>query len=235
MATMAGSLPTSKFSSKKSFQSTHFPLIDRNLNSDVSRFKLDSPRLIKSGPQRFRWSTERNPKTGEFDWEYPVECFPIAPPDDIKKELFFHPEFRKLSWSGPVADKVLKHEIRKYEVVKEFWLFEYQGCFAPGIDDKHIFCAYKYQNELQSPWVRGWLKELIGEDNLAKVLQSYQDNVIPWYDYMMEENSEKKWKALLEGKARAEARIAEEAVDEEEANEEVDAEVEQDEDIMDID
>lgn len=190
--------------------------------------------MIKKGPLRFRWTTERNPKTGEFDWKHPIECYPITPPDDIKKELFVHPELRKFRWTGPDADEILKREIRKYNYVKEFWLFEYQNCFSPVLDDKHVFCAYYYWPQIQSPWVRAWLQELIGEDNMAAIMLSYKDYVIPRCETRLKESSEKKWNALLEVYAKVEARLAEEQIDRVVEEVEKVEEAEEAEDRMDI-
>lgn len=61
-------------------------------------------------------------------------------------------------------------ERARYDRVKWFWLFNDGWAYLPGWDDKYRYAARRFQREMESPWVAAWLGELIGEEEVAKIL-----------------------------------------------------------------
>ncbi|KAF3762518.1 hypothetical protein M406DRAFT_72519 [Cryphonectria parasitica EP155] len=142
-------------------------------------FRLERyPRLQLDKPLQYTWTTDadRNPKTGQWDHFYPCHCYPVAPEDDIKKTLFLNDKKPNIRWAGEWAKAQLRREIAKYEAVKEFWLFEYADlagrAFMPGLDSKYQFIATHFTEEMDSPWVQAWLGQLIGHEEVHKILQA---------------------------------------------------------------
>lgn len=140
--------------------------IDPNRLWDVDTLNLGQyPRLVTT-KLTYRYHQLRNPWT--HAWEY--VCFPIAPADDIKKSLHLGGKMKQFRWTGFWAEQKLQREIAKYEAIKEFWLFNYSVSsvvpFFAGLDKKEEFCVGLFSEELLSPWVRGWLREFLGDENM---------------------------------------------------------------------
>lgn len=152
---------------------------------DESRFNLDYPRLINPHPVEYACTAQREEDPGKPDDDdnknknknstHDLCCFPVAPPDDIDKTIFVHPERPGVKWGGRWGAAKLAKEVQKYERVKEFWLFEHDHGFLAGFDDKHEFVAAVLARELRSPWVVGWLRELIGEEDVGMVLAAVEE------------------------------------------------------------
>lgn len=152
----------------------HLPNVDplRPLNCKIDSARLwdeetlnlgQYPRLVTT-KLTYRYDQLKNPWTDA--WEY--VCFPIAPADDIEKSLHVGHGSRHTKWTGFWAEQKLQKEIAKYEAIKEFWLFNYAIStvvpFLAGLDKKEEFCAGLFSEELQSPWVRCWLREFLGDE-----------------------------------------------------------------------
>lgn len=136
---------------------------------DESEFKLQYPRLINPYPVKYIWEERPDPATDRFADKRTPSCFPVTPADDINKTIFVHPDLPRVKWGGGWGAAKLAKEIQKYERVKAFWLFENDHGYLPGFDDKHLFVAAVFAAELRSPWVVGWLRELIGEEDVSMI------------------------------------------------------------------
>lgn len=144
---------------------------------DESSFNLEYPRLVNPRPVEYAWTTQQqDATTGDpGDKHAPLQCLlPVPPADDITKTIFLHPARPGLRWGGRWAAAKLAREVEKYERVKEFWLFEHDHGFLAGYDDKHAFVAAVFARELGSPWVVGWLRELLGEADVGRVLAALE-------------------------------------------------------------
>lgn len=138
---------------------------------DEDKFHLDYIHLMNPRPTRYTFSSPSpHPATGECGKEEPFLSFPTTPQDDIPKTVFLHADHPRLQWGGRWARAKLAREVRKYERVKALWLFEHDHGFLPGYDDKHAFVAAMFARELESPWVLAWLRELIGEEDVDRIL-----------------------------------------------------------------
>lgn len=137
---------------------------------DEEKFHLDYPHLMSPCPTRYTFSTASHPATGGDGKDEPFIFLPDTPRDDIPKTVFLHADRPHLRWGGRWARAKLAREVRKYERVKALWLFEHDHGFLPGYDDKHAFVAAVFARELESPWVLAWLRELIGEEDVARIL-----------------------------------------------------------------
>ncbi|ROW16140.1 hypothetical protein VPNG_01785 [Cytospora leucostoma] len=131
------------------------------------KFDLSSPRLVRPLPLRYTRVELQNPHTGSM---YDSVHVPGTPEDNIKKDLFLHPERSGIKWVGEMAEQKLAEEIRKYERVKKFWLFNHGYAYCPGWDCKHEFVAAHFAEEIQSPWVAAWMAELIGRKDVYLIL-----------------------------------------------------------------
>lgn len=158
----------------------HLPDIDPNrpLDCKIDARKLwdeDSlklgqyPRLVTT-KLTYRYKKLRNPWF--HNWEY--VCFPIAPADDIEKSLHLAGGSKHIKWTGFWAEQKLQKEIAKYERIKEFWLFNYSinavVPFFAGLDKKEEFVVGLFPEELESPWVRAWLREFLGDDIMDEIV-----------------------------------------------------------------
>lgn len=131
------------------------------------RFDLSSPRLVRPLPLRYTRVGLQNPRTGSM---YDSVHVPGVPDDNIEKVLFLHPERAGIRWVGRMAERKLAEEVRKYERVKTFWLFNHGYAYCPGWDRKHEFVAAHFAEEIQSPWVAAWMAELIGRRDVYLIL-----------------------------------------------------------------
>lgn len=111
--------------------------------------------------------------------DIPAPCLPTAaaaaaPGQDaqtiIPKAVFLHADRPRLRWGGRWARAKLAREERKYERVRALWLLEQDHGFLPGYDDKHAFVAAVFARELESPWVLAWLRELMSEEDVGRIL-----------------------------------------------------------------
>lgn len=140
---------------------------------DESAFNLSSPRLVKPHPLKYIWSTFETSTDGDkVTKHHTPSCLPVAPADDIPKTMSIHPDRPGMRWTGAWAKAKLAVEVERYERVKAFWLFENDFGFLAGLDDKHEFVASVFARELDSPWVVGWLRELIGEEDMGKIMDA---------------------------------------------------------------
>lgn len=141
---------------------------------NTATFDLVYPRLrLLPSQLTYTWAYEKCPdKPGGFR----PTCWPNTPEDTIVKKLFLHPAYRQITWSGPWAEAKLQAEIARYDRVKWFWLFNDGWAYFHGLDNKHRYVARRFRREMESPWVMAWLGELIGEGEVAKIL-----------DYMVKE------------------------------------------------
>ncbi|KAG8165200.1 hypothetical protein KVR01_005475 [Diaporthe batatas] len=142
-------------------------------------FDLTSCRLINPLPVKYELLTHASPSTGTrtpSDIE-PRFWFPAPIEDDIKKRLFLHPRNRGIVWVGRFAEAKLEAEKKKYHRVKDLWLFEASDAYLPGYDKKAEFIARAFEDEMLSPWVVGWLRELIGAEAVGKILEHVEANL----------------------------------------------------------
>lgn len=140
----------------------------------TSTFDLAYPHLHHTHVDQltYTWAYERCPYRPEV---FRPTCWPDAPEDTIRKDLFAHPTHREVAWSGPWAERKLAAEVARYDRVKWFWLFNDGWAYVPGWDDKHRYAARRFRREMESPWVVTWLRELIGEGEVAKILAHMEE------------------------------------------------------------
>lgn len=151
-------------------------------NEDL--FDLTSRRLINPLPVKYEWRVQKSTTPAgtspspspEPDIE-PRFWYPAPIKDDIKKALFLHPRRRRVVWVGRLAEAKLKEEVRKYHRVKDLWLFQASDAYMPGYDEKAEFIASVYEHEMLSPWVVCWLSELIGEEEVGRILGHVEVNL----------------------------------------------------------
>lgn len=150
-------------------------------------FDLSSRRLLNPLPVKYEWRPQKSNTTTavagpspspspEEDIE-PRFWYPAPIEDDIKKTLFLHPSRRSLVWVGRLAEAKLREEVDKYHRVKDLWLFQASDAFMPGYDQKAEFIASVYEDEMLSPWVVCWLSELIGEEEVGRILGHVEMNL----------------------------------------------------------
>lgn len=134
-----------------------------------STFTLDFPHLRQREVTEltYTWAYEQDPYQPDV---FRPTCWPDAPEDTIPKTLFLNKCHRRIAWSGKWAEAKLQAEIARYDRVKWFWLFNDGWAYLPGWDDKHLYVARRFRREMESPWVVAWLEELIGEEEVAKIL-----------------------------------------------------------------
>lgn len=149
---------------------------------DESRFNLSSPRL--TNPGEVSYNTRTAEQSAYTDHTTRI-CRPVvAVPDDDdddnnNKTLFVHPRYRNLTWTGKWAAAKLAREEARYNRVKRL-LFLVGALFEDGVgdfptlddddDDKYLYVAHTCREEMRSPWVVAWLEELIGYEDVAKIL-----------------------------------------------------------------
>ncbi|KKY38343.1 hypothetical protein UCDDA912_g01661 [Diaporthe ampelina] len=147
-------------------------------NEDL--FDLSSRRLIDPLPVKYEWRAHKSAPTTSPSPSPDIEprfWYPKPIKDNIKKTLFIHPNNRKIVWVGPHAKAKLKEEVKKYHRVKDLWLFQASDAYLPGYDNKAEFIASIYEQEMLSPWVVCWLRELIGEAEVGRILECVQVNL----------------------------------------------------------
>lgn len=142
-------------------------------------FDLSSSHLINALPVKYERLTHTSPLTSSST-DTAIEprfWYPAPIEDDIKKTLFIHPSNREIVWVGRLAEAKLENEIKKYHRVKDLWLFQASDAYMPGYDKKAEFIASVYEHEMLSPWVVCWLTELIGEEEVANILEHIEANL----------------------------------------------------------
>ena len=147
-------------------------------NEDL--FDLSSRRLINPLPVKYEWRVQKSSPTTTPSPERAIEprfWYPAPIKDDIKKTLFLHPSNRGIVWVGRLAEAKLKEEVKKYHRVKDLWLFQASDAYMPGYDKKAEFIAEVYEHEMLSPWVVCWLRELIGAEEVGKILEQIEVNL----------------------------------------------------------
>lgn len=139
----------------------------------VETFNLRYRNLYRQYPDELRWTWayEENPSSPKG---FSATCWPDAPEDRIFKQLFAHSKHRKLVWRGPWAKQKLQAEIARYERVKWFWCFNDGPGYLHGYDNKYIYMARRFKDEMESPWIQAWLGELIGKNEVKKILKQME-------------------------------------------------------------